>query len=484
MDKKTRWPGAQYATIDLKDHRQRRRLRFFIIGGAIELLVLALIGFRGMQFMESVAFCGQICHSVMKPEATVFERSLHAKVACVQCHIGPGATWMVKSKINGIPQVFATLTNSHSRPIPTPVQSLRPARDTCEQCHWPAKFSGDVVRFAVHYQEDEANTEAHRANVFKVGGGQRGVARDIHWHIGNDVWYLPMDEKRQQIGWVGVEEPGGKLKEFVDLEKLLSISREKIESGKRLMDCVDCHNRAAHIFRSPTEIIDEALAAGTIDKTIPFIKKKGVEVLSSSPGNVQGKIANAAALETFYQTTYPEFYSRNELQVKSAILRLQEFAGVVEFPEMKVDWKTHISNMGHTDTTGCFRCHGKLVARSGARQGQAISAVCQDCHYPLSTAPGEKPVTAPGTPLVSPAPTVTPATAAAATAAPAGAAAPDSPLPATTGAKPSGPPKMPAGHAAAGCGACHSSGAGGAPMFPANHSAFAEAVCGTCHQRA
>ncbi|MDZ4247317.1 MAG: NapC/NirT family cytochrome c [Dehalococcoidia bacterium] len=383
--KNAKWFKAQYATIDLKDVRQRRRLRFFLIGGAVELIVLALIGFRGMEFMDSPKFCGAVCHEVMEPEYTMYQRSPHARVDCVQCHIGPGATWMVKSKINGIPQVFHVIKNSFSRPIPTPVENLRPARDTCEQCHWPTKFSGDILRMFTHYAEDENNTEAFKTNVYKVGGGDRSVARDIHWHITADVWYLPLDKERQEIAWVAVEEPNGNTTEFIDTAKFPEVNKDKIEKEKRLMDCVDCHNRSAHHFPSPAELIDEGLALGKIDKNIPFIKKKGVEVLSSSPGDIQGKVDNVEALRGFYEANYPEFFSNNKGQIHSAINQLKDFARLVEFPSMKLNWKTHIDNMGHLENPGCFRCHGKLIAQSGPEEGKPISFMCDDCHYSIAT---------------------------------------------------------------------------------------------------
>ena len=469
--KKTKWFSSQYATIDLKDRRQRRRLRFFIIGGALELLVLALIGFRAMHFMESQAFCGIVCHRVMEPEYTVFQKSPHAKVPCVQCHIGPGATWMVKSKINGIPQVFKTIANAEERPIPTPVENLRPARDTCEECHWPSKFSGDMVRVFRHFKDDEANTEANTTNVYKVGGGEKGMARDIHWHIGNDVWYLPMDPKRQIIGWVGVENDNGGLREFIDPARASEMTPTRIEDEKRLMDCVDSHNRATHIFRTPSQMMDDALAARQIDRNIPFIKKKGVEVLTSSPRNIQGKIDNAEALLSFYQTSYPDLYNQQGAVLRVAIDQLKELAKIVEFPDMNVDWKTHLNNIGHLESPGCFRCHGKLVARAAPDQNKVIGAVCEECHYPLNAAPtpAEKPATpSPATPKPD---------------APGGTVAAQAPAPPTPPAKPSGPPKIPASHSTSGCPVCHKDGLGGAPKSPANHSSFPDAMCGSCHQK-
>ena len=77
------------------------------------------------------------------------------RVACVECHVGAGATWYVKSKMSGARQVFATAFKTYPRPIPTPVHNLRPAPDTCEECHWPKKFYGAQLKIFNHYASDE-----------------------------------------------------------------------------------------------------------------------------------------------------------------------------------------------------------------------------------------------------------------------------------------------------------------------------------------
>lgn len=165
-----KWLRRRVADLDFSTPRRQRRLVFFLVAGVFEIVLLVVGGYRFLAWMDSPQFCGELCHSVMKPQYTVYQVSPHAHVDCVACHVGPGATWLVKSKISGIPQIFAVMFNTYDRPISSPVQNLRPARETCEECHWPAKFSGDIVRVFTHYSEDEANTQEIKSLVFRVGG--------------------------------------------------------------------------------------------------------------------------------------------------------------------------------------------------------------------------------------------------------------------------------------------------------------------------
>ena len=91
----------------------------------------------------------------MKPEFTAYQNSPHARVECVACHIGPGASWFVRSKLSGLRQVFAVTFHTYETPIPTPVHNLRPARETCEACHWPQKYGEDRLRVINKYGDDE-----------------------------------------------------------------------------------------------------------------------------------------------------------------------------------------------------------------------------------------------------------------------------------------------------------------------------------------
>lgn len=366
-----------FTLADFKQPQQQRRLKFFLIVGVIEMLVLSIGGLRTAEYMDTPGFCGS-CHTVMYPEYAAYRESLHARVNCVSCHIGPGAPWLVRSKVTGAKQLFAVLLKTYPHPIESPVESLRPARETCEVCHWPERFSGDLTRTLRRYESDEKNTERSTTLSFKVGGGELGVASGIHWHIGAKVWYLPLDEKRQQIGWVGVEGTDSQWSEyFFDPKKAAEITPQRIDREKRLMDCVDCHNRATHDFRSPDQLIDQAFAQGKIDASLPWIKKKGLEALVPVNSTFEEAIRKVEAIAEYYRVSYPQVYSEKKGSIDKSVVALKNVARLTTFPEMMVTWETHINNLGHTKSPGCFRCHGTLVAPSG----KAIESRCDLCHY-------------------------------------------------------------------------------------------------------
>ncbi len=369
-----RWLLA-YFKPDFSRPGQRRRLVFFLAAGGLELVIFSTAGFRTAQFMDTPEFCAS-CHSVMDPEYTVYRNSPHARVACVRCHIGPGTPWLVRSKITGLRQVWHTVTGTHERPIQTPVEHLRPARETCEQCHWPEKFSGNISRTVRHYNSDERNSVRATTMVLKVGGGDSAAAEGIHWHILARLWYLPVDEKRQRISWVGVEGDGS-LKEYVDPAESSDITPETLERGKRLMDCIDCHNRATHIFRSPGELIDMAFARGKMDPDLPSLKDQATKALVPVNPSLETAISRIEAIRDFYRTGHPDIYTGRRGALERSLEHLKEIARLTTFPYMGVTWETHPNNLGHTRGPGCMRCHGKLVSREG---GRPVDASCTLCH--------------------------------------------------------------------------------------------------------
>jgi hypothetical protein len=87
--------------IDLTRKRDRRLFGLFLAGGVLFLLVSAIGSYQTYHYTESVQFCGQACHGVMKPEFVTYSHSPHARVACADCHIGKGAAWYVRSKLSG-----------------------------------------------------------------------------------------------------------------------------------------------------------------------------------------------------------------------------------------------------------------------------------------------------------------------------------------------------------------------------------------------
>jgi nitrate/TMAO reductase-like tetraheme cytochrome c subunit len=365
----------------MEHRRLREKLIFLMSAGAIGIVLLVIGGYQLVEFTDSTAFCGRLCHQVMYPEYTAYQASPHSRVLCSECHVGSGADYLVRSKISGIPLIYTTITGTYDRPIPTPVTNLRPARETCEQCHRPERFSGDLVRTHTTYATDEANTATTDTRVLRVGGGETEVASGIHWHIAAKVWYLPLDEKRQEIGWVGVEATDGQLTEYIDPAKAGEITAQRIASEKRLMDCIDCHNRATHIFQSPEDLIDEELTEGRIDNSLPYIKREGIKALDPANPSLDVASAKVEAIRDFYRTTYPQVYQQKQSAIEAAIVELKEVARLTTFPDMKVTWTTYVDNAGHQHGPGCFRCHGKLVATSGATKGQAIDAGCNSCHY-------------------------------------------------------------------------------------------------------
>jgi hypothetical protein len=362
--------------------RLRTKLFVLIFGGAVSLVLLTIGAYQLLNFMDSNAFCGQLCHRVMNPEYTTYQVSPHSRVSCVTCHVGPGVDFLVKSKIRGIPQIYYTLTGTYPRPITTPVQNLRPARDTCEECHRPEKFNGDTVRFYTTYATDEANTKTVTAQALRIGGGT-SVPQDIHWHIASKVWYVAADEKLQDIVWVGVEKADGTLTEWM-VSGSTTLTADRIKKEKRLMDCIDCHNRATHVFYSPEQLIDDALTQGTIDVSLPYIKQQGINALDPVNSSVQAAYDKIEAIIDYYKVNYPAVYSQKSDTINAAITQLKAIADLTTFPEMDVNWDTHIDNSGHQTSAGCFRCHGKLVQNNSASANGVLDARCNLCHYPVS----------------------------------------------------------------------------------------------------
>lgn len=370
-----------YPRIDLNQPRTRA-LFFFIIASSVVLLgLISTVSYRAYHFTESVAFCGELCHSVMNPEYTAYQASPHSRVTCAECHVGPGATWYVRSKLAGAYQIYSVLFHKYPRPIPTPVASLRPAQETCEQCHWPEKFFGAQLKVITRYGHDEKNSVRQVSSLIRTGGGSptTGITAGIHWHmnIANEVWYGAADPQRQKIPWVRMKDRQGRVTDYYDRSVPLTPEEMKKLEVRR-MDCMDCHNRPSHIFRDPDGAMDTALLTGLIDSSLPYIKRESVKVLSQSYASTEkAREGIATSLDSFYVTRYPKLYASKKEEIKKAIAEVQRIFQTNVFPEMKVDWRTHPDNIGHTLFPGCFRCHeGKHVSN----EGKVIRKDCQLCH--------------------------------------------------------------------------------------------------------
>ena len=270
-----------YPSIDLRQPLLQRALVLIVALTFVNVALMGTASYKAVEHMDSVEFCGQTCHSVMAPEYTAYLNSPHSRVACVDCHIGSGAPWFVRAKISGVRQLFAVALKTYSRPIPSPVHNLRPARDTCEHCHWPERFTGDKFLVKTKYADDEQNTPSTTVLLLKIGGrtaqGLVGI-HGRHLAAAERIEYASTDGRRQVIPRVTYTEDSGKKVEYSS-DEVKTTAEQLARAERRKMDCVDCHNRPTHAFEMPERALDAALTAGRIDKQLPFVKKQGVAAL-------------------------------------------------------------------------------------------------------------------------------------------------------------------------------------------------------------
>src|SRR5438270_869699 len=280
-------PGeiAAYPRLDLNEPHSRRAFFAFLLFTFLFISASAFGSYQAYEFSDSVSFCGQTCHSVMNPEFTAYQASPHARVRCVDCHVGPGAGWYVRSKLSGAYQLYSVTFNKFPRPVPTPVHNLRPAQDTCEQCHWPEKFFGAQLKIINRYGYDEHNTPKQIRMLINTGGGspESGQVSGIHWHmnIGNEITYISTDDHRQAIPWIRVKDRQGNVTEY--MMKDARLTPEQIAgSAPHRMDCVDCHNRPSHQYVPPDRAVNEGFTSGRLDVSLPYLKQQAVEALTKS----------------------------------------------------------------------------------------------------------------------------------------------------------------------------------------------------------
>jgi len=371
-------PPRPLPVIDLNDNRTRGVVLVSVVVGLLSTVLLAGATYKGVHEMETVAFCGTVCHTVMQPEHTAFQRSAHSKITCADCHIGAGADWFVKSKISGSWQLVSVAFNLYPTPIATPVHDLRPARDTCEQCHWPTKHVGDTLKIKTKFADDEANSETKTVLMMKVGGKQGTASTGIHWHVdrGVQIRYLG-DPGRKEIYDIEMTTAEGKKQTFK------TAAKPEGPTEWRTMDCVDCHNRPAHIFKPAVTEVDNALEDGRIDKTLPFIKREGMRVLTEGQYNSQdeARAGITREIEAFYKTKYADLSTSKAQQIAAASAALGDIYSWNVFPKMKVTWGTYTSHLGHEESDGCLRCHDK---KHVAEDGTKISGSCNICHAVLA----------------------------------------------------------------------------------------------------
>jgi len=368
--------------IDLNDPSHRNAFIIFTITTIVVLFLSTMGSFEAYHITESVEFCGTLCHQVMEPEHTAYQNSPHANVSCVECHVGSGASWYVKSKLSGLHQVYAVLTNSYPRPIATPLHDLRPARETCERCHWPQKFYARSLWTKKYFLADSLNTEWDVILQMKTGPEYSGLGlrEGIHWHINPAVTidYISENDKRENITYVKyTNETTGEVTIYRNADNPVSDSLIAA-SETRTMDCIDCHNRPSHNYNSPTVYFDKEMLTGAISKDIPFFKKVSMGVLRetfSTSDTAMLKIKEG--ISGYYKTDYSDFYAKNKNLIDTSIATLQLAYSKNTFPKMKVTYDLYPEHIGHLETNGCFRCHNGSFK---ADNGHIITKDCTLCH--------------------------------------------------------------------------------------------------------
>jgi nitrate/TMAO reductase-like tetraheme cytochrome c subunit len=369
---------ATYPQIDLQNPAFRHGIEVVLFATFANFIIVGTASYRGVAYMDSPHFCGQSCH-VMAPQWAAYQESPHSHVDCVQCHVGSGMKSYIHAKVNGTKQLVEVTFHTWPTPIRASLNALRPARETCEQCHTPAKFIGEKLLVKTTFGDDEKNSMTRTVLVLHLGGIDSVSHRTgIHGHHLNNFEYVATDNEAQTILAVTATNPDGSKSEYIS-----SDVKGPIKGITRTMDCMDCHNQATHVFQTPQEAIDEAMLDGTPSPDLPFVHKEGLQLIQAtyaSQAEAGQKIT--AGFDDFYQKQYPDIWNAQRPKVDAAAKRLVSIYDRNVFPDMKVTWGTYPNNIGHMAYPGCFRCHD---GSHTTKDGKTLSNDCSLCHNILAT---------------------------------------------------------------------------------------------------
>jgi hypothetical protein len=361
-----------FPEVSLKDPMFRHALDIAVVATFINFIIVGTAAYRGIAYMDTVSFCGASCH-VMAPEHVAYRVSSHSNVACTDCHVAPTAAAYVHAKVDGTVQLLMVVAQNYPRPIMAD-NKIPAASTTCVHCHSPGRFFGDKIVITNGYADDKSNTKTSSVTLMHVGGRDSFAhLSGIHGaHMGK-IEYIAVDTTDQTIPWVGKANEDGSVTEFV-----ASGTTSIVMGEKRLMDCIDCHNRAAHSFDTPEDALNKDMALGSPSASLPFVHQESLSLLKAiykSQAEADARITSG--LVTFYRSQYPAIWNRQSPQVYAAAKALISIYDANVFPSMKVTWGTHPNNIGHNNSPGCFRCHdGNHVAKGGA----SITNDCSACH--------------------------------------------------------------------------------------------------------
>jgi hypothetical protein len=380
--------AADWLVLDLRRTGVRRTVLIVSALTLINVSIILLAGYGSLHYMESPTFCGQVCHTPMRPQFTAWQMASHAGTECVQCHVGDGPRAFLRAKLAGVRQLRHVIANSYPRPIP-PGADMPPGAQaaTCRGCHRPEQAVGDRIRVVREYADDEANTETKTVLQMHLGAGSAS-GRAIHWHADPAirVEYAATGEGNETIPYVKLTKPDGRVTEYLasdaDATATAAVTPPPTTALRR-MDCIDCHNTVGHpMAPSAAQAVDQAIAFGQISRQLPYVRREGIKLLTVAYDSDEAAMTGIDRdLRRFY-ASYGDAIDAQAIARTVTALQAQYRRAV--FPSMKVTWGAYPTQKGHTTATGCFRCHDDSHKD---KTGATISGDCEYCHTQVQTPP-------------------------------------------------------------------------------------------------
>jgi hypothetical protein len=366
-----------YPQIDLRNPVFRRGIEIVALATFINFVILGTATYRGVAYMDSPHFCGESCH-VMAPQWSAYQVSPHAHVDCVQCHVGSGMKSYVHAKVNGTKQLIEVTFRTWPTPIRASLNALRPARETCEECHSPTRFTGEKLLVKTTFGDDVKNSVTRTVLVLHLGGVDSvSHFSGIHGHHLNNFEYVATDNEAQTIIAVSAPNPDGTTAQYVS-----SDWKGPVKGIRRTMDCMDCHNQATHVFQTAEDAVDEAMLDGNPSPDLPFMHKEALQLIQATyASQAEAGTKIASGLDDFYRAQYPDVWNAQRAKIDASALRLVAIYDRNVFPNMKVTWGTYPNNIGHMAYPGCFRCHD---GSHTTKDGKTLSNDCSLCHNLLA----------------------------------------------------------------------------------------------------
>jgi nitrate/TMAO reductase-like tetraheme cytochrome c subunit len=351
--------------------------------GLVALGVIGVLGIAGWEYTNSNRFCATMCHSVHPEESINHLKASHARVNCVECHMGRTSTLhLMALKPTHLKELWGMIAGYER---PTHGSTLRPAREACEACHWPENEHHDKIVVQKRFATDPASSEIDTRLVLHTTAGiereQSWKATGIHWHVANEIEFVSPDAQKRSIPWVQVKKPDGSKVAYFDAESKLS-KAELAKLPVQRMECHDCHNAVGHPFRNPVDVVDAAIASGRIDRSLPSAKARAVGLIDAV-GELHGTMdERAKKIDAAIVAARANFQVKpddkaKEAKFEKAMREILLETSIQGHKDEKFTWKSFPDHSGHNNFPGCFRCHD---GKHFNDEGNAIRLQCTLCH--------------------------------------------------------------------------------------------------------